>query len=361
MTKTWGLLPWALALAFLLALPPVQAHGAPPVREVDTRVLLDDDGLVAFGGCVEDQCQPASPPAGLDLLALDLREASFPDGAPAVVFRILVQSEEPAPGVTVAVSFQLAGAEKTLEVVTTDGLAYSSTTFDRVDGPFDVGDGHPKAIDGWVRFATLGVAPGDALTSIQVASRHGDTQDDAMPGGWFSNGVEVPHVPDEPDPGELMGDEAASEYQIKGAAPLLGLTAEPATADLAKGPATVKLRLANAVGLPQFADLAVAAPAGITVRLGQASVSLDAGGQRDIDLFVSNATLGGIVRVTVVSDLGAYGLANVTVVAPPVAPAATSSSSAPAAGAKDSPAPVGLGLGLGVLALAIIVRSRVDP
>lgn len=357
-----------MALAVLLAIPAVQAHGAPPVREVDARVLLDDDGLVAYGGCVEGQCQPAAPAEGLDLLALDAREASLPDGSPAIVLRVLVQSEAPAAGAGVTVSFLAGGSEWSLQAESADGLAYTSSTFDRVDGPFDVGDGHPKAIDGWIRHATLGVAPGDALTGIRVVSQRRDTLDDAMPGGWYADGAQVPHLPHDADPGEATAETAPGEYRLKGPAPLVGLLAEPAAPDLSRGPASVKLRLTNPVGLPQFCDLALLVPSGVTARLGQSGVSLDANGQREVELVVSNATANGVVQVTLVSDLGAYETLDIPVQAPP--PSAATSTSGPAGahaagdaadGSKDSPGPPPLLPPLALLALVALLRSRVHP
>jgi hypothetical protein len=352
-----------LALAILLAVPAVEAHGAPPVREVDTRVLLDDDGLASYGGCVEGQCQPVAPAEGLDLLALDAREAALPDGSPAIVLRVLVQSDAPRPGADVTVSFLAGGSEWSLQMTTEDGLAYTSSTFERVDGPFDVGDGHPKAIDGWIRHAALGVAPGDALTGIRVVSSRGETLDDAMPGGWYSNGVEVPHLPHDADPGEATAEPSAGELRLKGAAPLVGFAAEPVAPDLSAGPATVQLRLTNPVGLPQFCDLALLVPPGVTARLGQPGVSLDANGQRDLELFVSNATADGVVQVTLVSDLGAYETANVTVRAPPSTATASMSGQAPVdpEPSKESPSSNALLPLLVVLALGAFVRARVTP
>lgn len=349
-----------LALVALLAVPAAHAHGAPPVREVDVRVLLDDDGLVAYGGCVEGQCQPAAPPEGLDLLALDVREAALPDGSPAVVLRFVVQSDAPRPESSIEATVLAGGTEWSLAVATADGLAYSSSTFDRVDGPFDVGDGHPKAIDGWIRHAALGAAPGDALTGIRVVSRHGEALDDAMPGGWYANGAEVPHLPHDADPGEAAAEPAAGEYRLKGAAQLVALAAEPAAPDLSAGPATVRLRLSNPVGLPQFCDLALLVPPGVAARLSQPAVSLDANGTRDVELVVSNATADGVVQVTLVSDLGAHEVADVTVRAPPP-PSATAAADTGTGQTKDSPSPPALPAFLALAALAAAFRSRVTP
>jgi hypothetical protein len=322
-----------VALVLLATTGQVQAHGAPPMREFDTRVLLDDDGLVSYGGCLEGQCQPAAPAEGFDLLALDLREAAFPDGSPAIVFRVLLQSEAPVAGGGIAIALAAGGVEQALDLATSDGLAFTSATFDRVDGPFDVGDGHPKAVEGWIRHAALGVAAGDALTAITVRSHRGETADDAMPGGWSSNGVEVPHVPHGADPDEALAEQAPGQYPLRGPASLVAFTADPAAPDLSGGPATVVLRLANNVSLPQFADLAVDAPAGIRVRLAQPGIVLDGNGSREVELHVDDATANGLVRVTLVSDLGAHEVAEVAVRAPF---RATTNSTTPDAGAADA-------------------------
>ncbi|MFA5943902.1 MAG: hypothetical protein WC876_05495 [Candidatus Thermoplasmatota archaeon] len=361
MTKDRRGTVWIAAVVLLLTLPGAQAHGAPPLRDVDTRVLVDDDGLLAYGGCVEDQCQPAAPAEGLDLLALDLREAAFPDGGAAIVFRVIVQSEASAPAARLVIRFTAGGSEHVVEAATADGLAYTSATFDRIDGPFDVGDGHPKAIDGWLRHATLGVAAGDVLTGIRVESRRGETPDDAMPGGWYQDGVEVPRLP--ADPADVAQTPTAGEYTLKGAASLIAFSAEPAAPDLSKGPATVRLRLANVVGLPQFADLALDASAGVNARLGNAGVSLDPSGSRDIDLVVSNNTASGVVRVTLVSDLGAYESVNVTVQAPAIptpSPSTGPASSTTAPGKDTPPMPTPLVVA-SLLAVALLLRRRVNP
>jgi hypothetical protein len=363
MTNTCGHGLW-IALALLGMASAVQAHGAPPVREVDTRVLLDDDGLVAYGGCVEGQCQPFAPAEGLDLLALDLREAAFPDGAPAIVFRVVVQSEAPVAGAGIAIALAAGGVERTFDLASADGLAFTSGSFERVDGPFDVGDGHPKAIEGWVRHATLGVGAGDALTAITVRSHRGETADDAMPGGWSANGVAVPHLPHDADPEEALAEQSPGDYMLRGPASLVGVSADPAAPDLSGGPATVVLRLANTVSLPQFANLAIEASPGIVARLAQAGVALDASDTRDVDLIISDATANGLVRVTLVSDLGAYEVANVTVQAPlRTAPEASTQATAAAGedGEKATPGPgplLAVTLALGLVAL---LRRQREP
>jgi opacity protein-like surface antigen len=343
MTKTS--LAAVLALAVLCALPAAAAHGAPPVRGIDVRVLLDQDGTLGYGG------------GGLDVLALDVREASFPDGAPAVVFRLVMQSEAPPAGQSLALTFTAGGKSHTLTAGTDDGAVFASPDFDRVDGPFDVGDGHPKAIDGWMRAATLGVKPGDKLTGFSVGSLDGDgAMDDVMPGGWFMQGQEIPPVE---VPGvEEEAEGAAGDYMLHGPAELLKLEATPAQAD---APANVTLRLTDQSSLPQFVGLTLVAPAGIKARLEQSAVSLDGNGARVVDVVVSSATSDGVVQVIATSDLGAYSVLQL-VVGASSAPTTNVTADADAAdpadhdgASKDSPTPI---LALPALALALLVLRR---
>lgn len=344
--------PPALALALALALaalaafaPAASAHGAPPVRGIDVRVLTDDDGL-GYGGCVEGACPPGSG-GGLDLLALDVREAWLPGGEPAVAFRILFQSEEPAAGGSLA----LRVGEREFRAETADGAAFVSAGFDRLDGPFDVGDGHPKALDGWVRAADLG-GPGAAL-SLTVASFRGEAQDDAMPGAWFANGVEVPPLSAEPaEPGS---------YTLAGPASLVSLTVEE-TAASAHGPAKVKLVLSNAVGLPQFANLNVSAPAGVKARVDSAGLALAANGTRTVELTIADAAANGTVEVVATTDLGGRAVASVPFQASShmgnsSAENHTAHDHASSAPAKESPGPGAL-LVPAVAAAAVLPRRR---
>src|SRR5262245_13206190 len=126
----------AVAVVGLGLVPGAAAHGAPPVRDLDTRVLLDDDGPLGFGACVEGVC-PGPTGQGLDLLALDVREASLLDGAPALVFRFVLQTEGDLAGKSLQLSLAAAGASKDFALTTTDGTAWTSTAFERVDPAVD--------------------------------------------------------------------------------------------------------------------------------------------------------------------------------------------------------------------------------
>jgi hypothetical protein len=350
----------ALALAVALV-PAASAHGAPPVREVDARVLLDDDGMVGYGGCVDGTCQPAIPPGGLDVLALDVREAFLADGSPAVVFRVIVQSEEPAAGASLVLHVDAPAGGKDLRLDTADGLSYTAAGFDRLDGPIDVGDGHPKALDGWVRESTLGAKPGDSLSGMTVASSRGDAEDDVMPGGWFVDGAEVPAVPDEPDPGAVTETPEPGTYVMKGPAALVALSADSASM---AAPGKVKLTLANPIALEQFANLTLERPDGLPATLASAGILLQPSGTRTVDLAVGNATKDGVVRVVATTDLGGRAVVEVPVKAASAPSGAASngtagahSSSSTVPAGKSSPGPDAL-LVPALASAALALRKR---
>lgn len=340
----------AAAFAALALVPAASGHGAPPVRDVDARVLLDDDGLVGYGGCLDGNCPAGAE--GLDVLALDVREAWL-EGEPAVVFRILVQWEAPAAGASLVLHVEAPGGAKDARIDTADGLAFQSSQFDRLDGPADVGDGHPKALDGWLRYAALGVKAGDALSGLSVSSLRGDAADDVMPGGWFRDGVEVPAVPDEPDPSAVTAEDEPGSYTLSGPAILVTMSAN-GTADLSHGPAKASLVLVNPLTLPQFANLTFSVPAGVNASLSPRQVLLQPSATRTVELTVSNATLDSVIDVEATTDLGGRATAGLPVKAPfPVLAAANNSTTTDhGPGSKSSP-------GLGLLLLPVLAAAAV--
>ncbi len=355
MTKTLAALA-ALAAAALALAPAAQAHGAAPAREIDARVLLDDDGAVEYGGCVEDVC-PATPP-GLDLLALDVREAWLGD-EPAIAFRIVTQSEGTGSG-QLLLSLTADGA--TREFTVDDAAAPGAgSTFDAVAGPFDAFDGHPKAVDGWVRLSTLGATVGDTLTGIAVTSLAAGEPDDAMPGGWYSNGQEVPHLPHDADPAEATSPRGPGSYVVKGPAPLLSL--EPATAllDLSKG-GNLTLRLGNPLaGMAQGVTLSVLLPGGGSAQaiggLDRANLTLDPAAMREATFRAAPGSPGGNVTILATTDLGGRATATLQLVAPPPPPTDEEPATAASSGGKPSPAPAAVLLALGLLAFAGVRRK----
>lgn len=347
----------AALLVALALLPLASAHGAPPVREVDTRVLLDDDGLVGYGGCVDGTCQPAAPSGGLDLLALDVREATLGDGSPAVVFRLIVQSEAPVPGASLVLHVDAPAGGADFRADSADGLAFTST-FDRLDGPVDVGDGHPKALDGWVRYSTLGAKPGDKLSGLAVSSFRGADPDDAMPGGWFMDGQEVPAVPDEPDPSAATQGSEPGAYTLAGPASLVALTADPASVDLSHGPVKVTLSLANRVTLEQFANLTLSSPSGVEAGLASAQALLQPSGSRTVELTVGNATADGALSLVAYTDLGGRATLQVPVKAAPMNHTLDNSTQATTAPASKPSPGAGVLLAPAVAAAALLRRRR---
>lgn len=344
----------AVLLALLAGAPAALAHGAGEAREIDTRVLLDDDGAVAYGACAEGQCAVGAD--GLDLLALDVREAWLGD-APALVLRVTYQTDGDPAGRGIDIDLMAGKSPITLSLASADGVTFTGSGFDRVDGPVDVLDGHPKALDGWVRLATLAVAQGDQLTGITVTSQAGGEPDDVMPGGWYANGVEVPHVPHGSDPGEALAPAGPGTYAVKGPAPLVTLSAAPALLDLDRS-ANLTVKVTNPLAsLPQAVvvqapGLRGAFPGGAD----EAVLSLDPGATRTLTLAWPLDAPSGNATVLATSDLGGRALQAVQVVAVP-APASHDGHGEPEAGAdgKDTPMPW---VAPAALALALVARRR---
>ena len=346
MTNVVGRVAFAALLLAALAAPTGQAHGAAPAREIDTRVLLDDDGLVGYGGCFEGNC-PAAPP-GLDLLVLDVREAWLGD-EPAVVFRIVTQTEGTGAG-GLELSMAVGGATRTFAV--DDAAAPGpASTFDLVQGPFDAFDGHPKAVDAWLLLSTLGAAPGDELADVAVASLAGGAPDDVMPGGWFLDGQEVPHVPH--DPVEGLAAPGPGSYTLKGPAPLITLEPGAGLVDVAGG-GNLTLRISNPLGgFAQEVSVGLVPGPGVLGALDRANLTVDPGATRQLTFTAAAGSLGGNVTIVARSDLGGRAVSTLQVVVPIAEPTPTpTTAAADRQDGKESPLPAGVLLALGLLALA---------
>ena len=366
MTKTPGPRGLAAFLAGLLlvALPAATGHGAPEARELDTRVLLDDDGGLGYGGCVE-VCNPGAPPEGIDVLALDVREAWLGD-APALVFRLLHQYEAVHDGRGFSLTLTAAGREHSFTAASDDAANYTST-FARLDGPFDVGDGHPKALDAWVPASALNVSAGDAITAITLSSTHHGEPDDIMPGTWFSNGLEVPHLPN--DPGEGIPTDQPGAYTVKGPGQLLRLDAGSPVVDLADS-GNRNLTLTNALAaLPQSATVTLLPDAGVNATLegadtaGRLDLNLAPTATRQFALAVAPGSASGNLSIVVASDFGGRAVATLQIVAPPslasgTTPSPDNNSTAKADTAKETPGPAALLGGLAALGTAGGRRRR---
>jgi hypothetical protein len=337
----------------LLVVPPAVAHGAVAPREIDTRVLLDDEGLIEYGGCVEEQCAGVFAHDGLDLLSLDARELRLPDGRPGLALAVSFQWQTAGvEGRSVRLQFTAAGLDQvvTFEAADTDRPIVAGA--ERILGPTPIGDGDPRMLEAWFALPTLGLSPGLELTNISTQSRHGDTLDDAMPGGWYSNGIQVPHVPHSTDVGEATETHPPGVYRMKGPAPLLDLSAP--RPDSVALPRSYTLTIRNPLGnLTQVVDAAVRLGTG-AARLDAATLVLLPGATRTLNLTTSDLLASGAANLTLASDLGAWEALDLPIVVPPA------NTTAPAPKAKDSPAPAGILLAP-LLTLALALRRRRQP
>lgn len=339
---------WAV---LLLAAAPAAGHGLPAPRSIDTRVLADEDGQLAFAGCVEGVgCQFD----GLDLLALDMREAANATGRPMVVFRITFQTEmDSFDGTTLTLSFKAGGKDQS--VVFTMG-ANATGDAARIDGPFDVGDGHPKGIDAWFDAATLGVAVGDAITDIRLRSSAGaQGADDIVPGTWQVAGNAVPFIPDEPDVPEAP---PAGTYTLAG--PALLANATVAGGILLHGaPASTKVTVRSLVAdLPQFATLRLEST-GANATLDATGLNLADAAPREATVTVRSATPGATLAIVATTDLGGYQRVPVPLEVHAVQANTTTPQGSldPAQSGAPAPAPV-LGAAPVLLVLALAAARR---
>lgn len=356
MTKAAWLPGLALATVLLVqAVPGVHAHGAAAPREIDTRVLLDDDGLLGYGGCgvASASGAPCIPePEGLDVLALEAREAWLA-GAPALVLRAVVQSETVHDGRGLRMAFTAGGNEHVLVIDSADGLTYTSSDVDRLDGPFDAFDGHPKAIDLWLRLDRFGLSVGDELSGIRLDGLHHGELDDLMPGGYMVNGVEVPHVPHDADPGEALAAVQPGSYRIQGPATLLTLQTDTPNV-LVNGTTNVTVRINNP--LAATAQSITLQVAGVPATLSSTNLTLDAGATRQVTLQIPALPAASQLTLIAASDLGGRDVLDFTLLTPP--PAAPDP--APSDGAtdpKETPLP-GPALLVAALAALALVRRR---
>ncbi len=306
--------------------PAVQAHGVAP-DEVFRLLLADDDGLIAYGGCIQANCPPdPMPPARAhDAVAVEIREAADRNGTPVLIFRFLLEPAPEADGRGITMT-GLAAAPLRIDV-TLAGNA-STATLGTVKLPYEAQN--LTAVELLVPNAALGLQAGDALQDVRFNTTLDGDLGDIVPGGWYRGDTLVPHVPHEA--GELM---AVTETPATGQVTLLG-------------PAPL-LRLA--VAFPQATPQGWVVRANVTNQLGEAhqditvaaagqsrTVMVPAGLSQDVELLLP-AGLGN-VTVRAYSDFGAYEEASVIL---------------PAIAAKQSPAPA---LWLALLAALALARRR---
>ncbi len=176
----------ALLVAFLAAVavlaPAASAHGAPVPADYQARTLADDNDDCAGDGAVTPtgNCRGSH-----DLIALDLQEKDDGGGI-VLVFRLSLNKAATYP-VTDTITFQ-AGSGKTLAIRTTDDKSFSvASGFDSVGAPQSLNDGTRFTVDAFVMASSLGLNPGDQLTSFHVESKAGNNLGDYMPGGCKTN------------------------------------------------------------------------------------------------------------------------------------------------------------------------------
>jgi plastocyanin len=271
-----------LALISLLVIATVAgAHGGVEAREIDERVLADGSANGDYGasGAVDE--------GGIDILSLDLRVATIPNSTQeALVARVVLQGGQ-AGDHRVELSF----GDRIFAWTTTDLATYTSTDFAAVAGPFDVGDGHPKALEGYIPINQLGLLPGDTLDDIRVKSIVGNSTADVMPGSWYYQGQEVPMA-------EAAG--AAGSYAYTGPAEWFNFSA---SSDLIQGDATINITVGSGLTtMDQQVSLSIIAPAGIEASLDRESLLLAPGEVRSATLSVSGFGSGS-VQVVLTSDL----------------------------------------------------------
>ena len=272
-----------LLTAALLLAPLASAHGAPEAREIDERVLADGstNGDYGASGSLDE--------GGLDVLALDVHEATL-DGAPALVFRVIVQGGDAAASHTLTFTFA-AGGDRVYTMQSDDLATWTSSDFAAIRGPFDVGDGHPKAIEGIVPLSALGVSQGDEVAGIHVTSSMDGDDADVMPGSWYLSGVEVPTVEDPPAPGN---------YALRGLPSWFTITADTTSIEPGQN-VTVDLT-SNLDAIEQFVTLTVQAPAGMEATLdGNAILAPGEAVSKTLTLTGFGV---GDVRIIAQSDLG---------------------------------------------------------
>ncbi|MEK6984896.1 MAG: hypothetical protein AABX89_00740 [Candidatus Thermoplasmatota archaeon] len=311
MNKLLAAVVVGLAALALLA-PTAIGHGAAAAREIDTRILADDDGLIGYG---PDSCSaaPVCPLSNgaLDLLSLDIREAKNETGAHVLWFRAVYQTDHVGIPAELHLTFTAAGAEHEFEWSSTDLTAFSSTTFAAVAGPTPVGDGHPQAVDGMVLASALGLSPGDVISDLAMES-HGESGEDLMPGGWTVQGIPFDPVP---NPASELEEHEHYDgtYTLLGPAPLVTAILSDRSAGAAR---SATLTVTNALaGTAQFTMFDVVPAALATLDL--ASLALDGAATKSAVLTVAPDAFG-TLTVTVRSDLGAYQVLSLDLGAAPI-------------------------------------------
>lgn len=293
----------ATLTALLLAVPIAAAHGAPESRSIDTRAVADNTDFGDYGGSAS--LPPPFIAPALDLLALDVREGFGPGDAPGLWFRLISQAESLEGQQRVDISFDLAGTTHAYSLSTTDQETWTGD-FDVVGAGVPVGDGHPKAVDAFLAYATVNASIGDTITSISATSYADDTEGDTMPGG-YTTAVGSIILPQD---GSVTQD-----YTLAGPAQLLRVTTDvELIAVTAASEASFVVQVENTVpDMEQFVEASIRLPAGATGSVSPSSVILSPNetAQITVDL---GALAPGDVTVVLRSDLDAVASVSVPLV-----------------------------------------------
>ncbi|MGB1585688.1 MAG: hypothetical protein ACPHID_01405 [Thermoplasmatota archaeon] len=294
MTKSAPIL--LLVALTLLAAPLASAHGAAPARSIDTRVLEDDDGFFSYDAGAQAGLAASG---GHDLLTLDIREASNQTGMPVIWMRLTWQTDA-TEAATDRIRFNVGGTAHEY-FLTASTTAIEAHNFDAAFGPFDVQDGHPKAFDLMLHYATLGVQQGDELSNIEIIGQANDgSTADVAPGTWMTAlGESAPYG------GDPTASSAPGTYTLQGPADLLRST-DPSQVHLDEGASqNITVTLTNPTDLDQFVLFSVASP-GAQVS-GPDGVALAAGDVREVEFVVKGLVEGTHNgSLTLWSDLGGY-------------------------------------------------------
>lgn len=342
MTKTVALLPLAVLLLATAA-----AHGAPEPRPFDVRVVADE--VPGDYGAATGVVPSPLDEGAWDLLALDTREAHLPDGRPALVLRVIAQTNTASADRSIQVSFVAGGALWEAAIMESAGV-FSAVGAERLEGPVDVGDGHPKAWDLWLDAS--GMDAGTTLEDIRVRSLVGETPADDMPGTWYVQGLPVPYAA----PGVPPGTEVPpASHTLRGPAAVLTASAEV----LEEGDnRSLRIELGEGLGVPQFVNIHIegpntpAAPVGILLEANATR------GERfvlDEDMLVAGSTTPFVVTVS--SDMGGYGQFRLNVTGPAPAPTPTPTETDHPHDEKAAPGIALIGA-MGALATVAALRGR---
>ena len=291
-----------LAILFLGVLLLPSASHAQAVREIDSPVLTDDDGLLEYGGCTGGSCAQGFDKDGLDLQGLDVREAFLPDGQPTLCFRVVYSwLVADVPGRDVQVTFLAGSVNASFSIESADRADAHSTQAALVVPPVMIQGTSTWAVEAWLPVSTFNLTAGGQLGDIRVTSSNQGTVKDLMPGTWRSGGQDVPHVPHSTDVNDALGmGDGPGSYTLKGPAPLLLVEVGPRVAN-DTGPAAVTIVVRNP--LATMAQSVNVLLNGAAATVTPAHLELAAGGSASIKV-----TGVGRSNATLISGLGAWTL-----------------------------------------------------